>query len=248
MPFKTLATTLTKSKRIFVKLLPEILTGVSCVGTVATGYLSAKAATAMERGDAKKAKRMYVLAAASCVISIAGCVGSNRISSHRIKAAFVQLEAEEKMLHKLRDATAAVVGASGMAAVDSKLAEEKVKEEPESVNDPDETGEELFYDIENDYYFRADKCDVLWSMYYSNGFLSQNGYLTVCDFYASIGIDPPSGTEGKGWYIDDNWFNECEIMYLEIDFTEKKKMDDGLEYRILFFGIPPKFNEELLYL
>lgn len=122
----------------------HIFTGLSVVGTVATGVLSARsgaiAARKIDREEAELGRRLtrrekmklcgkdFIAPAVSMIVAIGGSVGSDVINTQTIARTNIALIASEKAYEQLNRKTKEVLGEKKAHQVKDEIAKEKVEE------------------------------------------------------------------------------------------------------------------------
>lgn len=247
MTFKQIGTALKKTS-------PTILSCLSAVGVVATAILAIKATPkALEQieaaeevknlEDGKKLTQIetirvswrYYIPAAATGIATIGCIFGANILNKRQQASLVSAYA---VLHKsyqdYKRSVKNVFGEEGHKRVLDDMTVERVSEDHtiyvqgafESTTldfgVPEE--EHLFYDAYSDRQFTSTIGKVLQAEYHLNRMFTTNGGMTLNGFYSYLGLDPVSGGDEIGW-----WLN-CEDEIYWVEFSHSiTYLDDGPE-------------------
>ena len=192
-----------------------------------------------------------------CAGSLGCQFGSVFIFSKRQQQLVVATTQMQALLNKYAEAATATAGVGGAAAL-NKLAppETPVDDIP---FDPDDDGKTLFWDprfddgISKGYYFRATEADFQAAAKDSMYCFVANGIESIENFYLRMGVTPPMDRNGDsysgwGWVSNEDFINDwCEYSYgIYIDYSEKYITDYGMEYRVVLYDKPPKFDREIL--
>lgn len=233
--------------------LPAILTATACVGTVTTALLTAKGTTlAIEKvADYAEANlrdpsdlswkekfgvaySAYVPAAIAGVSTLVAIVAANRIQYARGAALAIAYAGSEKAFARYRRALEDVGGPKAVEEVKARVAETAVQEAPR----PDSqrlvigSGDVLCYDMFSGRYFNSDIESIRRVENNINYQLNTEGYASLNEFYAGLGVPPISAGEMVGWR---------EANSLSVDFGSQLD-PSGRPVLTIDFLVAPKEN------
>lgn len=167
--------------------------------------------------------------------------GSTAIMWRRTKDLTAALNREHHLLQRYTEAVTATAGLEGTNLVSKYMAEQDRCKIPD--DNPDEDGKILVYDEYTQGWFRASESDIYWAFYYSLGAFTEHYECKMSTLYNSMGCKLPKQFDKYGWAYDEDWEEEWQESASTIEFylSDKKTLDDGLEYYVLYYGKPPRF-------
>lgn len=230
---------------------PEILTGLSVVGTINTAVLasaaSIKATRVVDEHEinteykedpkerwkerAKITWKFYIPTLISGTCTIGLVIFSNRLSVKRQAAVASALVTTQAYLSKYRDAVEEVIDEETRDVV-GKAFSAKVEEEnptPDNYKDifvHNAGGEELFLETISGRYFRSDMTSVREAVVSANEQRINDFYVTLNDFYDMLNLPHTAQGDYMGWNVDA----KIEVRYRAIMSADGKPVC-ALEYR-----------------
>jgi hypothetical protein len=194
---------------------PAILTAVGVSGTIAVAVLSARASAQAVRclsGEdvdpwlswqekAKMVWKFYVPPAIVGTVTVAAIVGSNRVSTSRAAALATAYTISEQTFDTYKRKVIEKLGEDGEHEVRAAVAQERV-----NLNDSPVlvigAGKVLCYDEFTDRYFESTVEDIKKAQNDTNYQMLHEGYASLSDFYARVGLPTTSMSEEVGWTSD----------------------------------------------
>lgn len=242
---------------------PTVLTGLAVVGLFSTVFLTAKIAPkaeksildeAKERGreltkkeKAKKRVKFYWPVLVSLGLVSACMIGSNRISTKRIKVMTAAYTAAQSALEKrVEDTIEKMVDPETAEKVKEKLENDKKRTEEavENVSDKDilETGggEELFIDYESGQAFKASQGFILQAIELFNKdqiYTLENEWVTVNEVYDYLGLRHTGAGSRLGWFV--NALDDGTNTRPGIEVWFDSKIRGGKAYTVMHFAVDP---------
>lgn len=245
------------------KAVPYVLAAVSAAGTVAVTVEAVKEIkknTPVVENQEETVKEKVVRNIKTYWKPITFGVGSITcqaasvfIFTKRQQRLVIATHQMETLLRRYADAANATAVAGG-AAVANKLTPSEYPSTDDTPfdTDADSDGLTLFWDPIFDYWFRADERDFLRAAKDTSHSFAFYGVETAENFYLRMGVDPPIDKDGNewigwGWYMNDDWVNGWAEYsgYIDIDFSNIRTMDDGLEYREVCYFQEPYFDMDI---
>lgn len=255
--------------RSLQKASPTILTCLGAIGVVTTAVLAVKATPkALERiEEAQDAKTLengenltqmetiaacwqcYIPATVTGIATI-GCIFGANVLNRRQQASLTTAYALlNRTYQDYQRSVKNVFGEEGHRKVLQDMAIERVSEKHTIYTEgifesttldfcvPEE--ERLFYDTYSDRQFASTIGKVLQAEYHLNRMFALNGNASLNDFYKFLGLDPVTGGDDIGWWVDPN----KEIYWVEFNHAVTY-IDDGperpqVECLIVEFPRPP---------
>ena len=240
---------------------PEILIGIGIAGMITTTVLAVKATPkALMLIDVKKEElkvdkltpmetvkatwKCYIPAAVSGTVSAACIIGANSVNVKRNAALAAAYKLSETALSDYRDSVIETIGEKKERAVQDKLAEKHIAENPVNRTEVIVTGKgkTLFLDPLSHRYFysTAQKIDdAINKLNYeiNTGAFMTDG-VTLNDFYSEIGIPITATGDSLGWNLNTGLI-ECH--------KGAQIVPEGEEYEgepciVIEFTNPPRYD------
>jgi hypothetical protein len=200
---------------------PTILTAVGAVGTLATGYLTAKATfkaakmisdkqfqlnvheKSHELTNPEKAAlvwKVYILPAGAAAFTITCVVSANRISTKRAAAVAAAYAISQDKFADYKDKVLEKLGEKKEQAIRDDIAQDQMNNNPPSeqmllIGD----GEVLCLDQLTGRYFHSTVEKIKRAENEVNYEIMNSGYAVLSDFYERIGLKATSFSEEFGW-------------------------------------------------
>lgn len=206
---------------------PTILTVVGVVGTVATAYLTHKAAVkatceVIERDSVKKMKaeptltkgevvkvtwKYYVPPVGAGTLTVAAIIGANRISMRRAAAMAAAYSISEKAYAEYKDKIVEKLGKNKEQAARDEIAQDHVNRNPMAQNQVIITGngDVLCYDKYTGRYFMSSMEALKKAENDINFYILNNDYANLNDFYHLLGLPRVPVGEEVGWTPEFNF-------------------------------------------
>lgn len=198
---------------------PEILTAVSCVGTVATAYLSGRAALRIDeklklaeeiKGEPLDTKEKVVCAWEECIlpgaaigVSIGAAILSHRTSSQRYATLLAAYTAGQKLLGEERGKLAKLIGMDPQKVLPApSTVLDEVPNFDKMIIDTGK-GKTICYDPMTGRYFYSDPEAIRAAQ---NDVLEQihgDWSATLNEFYAALGLDSVKLGDDLGWNVNN---------------------------------------------
>ena len=204
-----------------------------------------------------RAVKTYWKPIAICTGSVMCLACSTFIFSKRQQQLIIATHQMQALLQKYTEAATATAGIGGAATL-NKLAPQVTPVDDIPLN-VDDDGKTLFWDPYLDdgsgkgYYFRVSEVDFLSAAKDSMHCFVANGIESIENFYTRMGVAPPmdkngDGYIGWGWVANEAFVSDwCEYAYdIYIDMSEKFVTDDGIEYRVVLYDKPPRWDMDIL--
>jgi hypothetical protein len=204
---------------------PALLTGIGVAGVVTTVFLTAKASFRAaqilrdvetkkieETGELLEPKEMleltwkvYIPPATAAVMTVAAIIFASRIGARRAAAMTAAYALSEKLFDEYRDKIVEKMGEKKEEAARDELAQERV-----TANPPNDdivsmvTGiSVLCMDAYTGRYFISDMETIKAAVNEINyRILNGEMYISLTEFYESIGLDATSMSGDVGWNVD----------------------------------------------
>ena len=242
-----------------------LLTSISCIGALATGYLTYKATRFADlklddegalRDDWKyRFKRTYgyfVPAVLSSGVTLASIIMNQKISDKAIAAVVGGAALSTDMLRRYEDKTRELLGEDKLIDIQKAIAEDERRgikhakvqsisamSDLVSVCDEAESGDHLFFDIYTRVWFRSSKEAVRVAEYHFNRNFVLGAGASLEDFYDFLGIELSDEDRERYRYL--GWGDEyMDDGFCWIDFNHQdSKTEDGEEYTIVAYAVAP---------
>lgn len=228
-----IATLALRAEKFFIDNSPLVLTSVGVMGTVTTALLAGKAAytsgiliyeTEIVPGELSGKRKfemcwkLFVPAVGTGAVTIAAIVGANHISTRRAAGLAAAYSLSERAFTEYRDKIVETLGTKSERAVRDDIAQDRVKRTSEAAREIIVTGTEVIcLDLMGDRYFNSSYAALKKAENDLNFQLIHNGYATLSDFYASLGLKTTAYSDELGWNSDTK---------LELRITTAMTLDD----------------------
>ena len=216
---------------------PDILLGMGISGMISSTVLAvAETPKAMAQIEAYKKKhkikhltpvqairvawKCYIPAAATCAVSTACVISSNKVHNKRNAALATAYAISENTLRSFHEKAIEVVGEKKEKEIRDAVARDRVKENPVSRNEVVMTnlGKTLCYDCAFGRYFYSDYDILRKAENEVNRRLRDEMYISLNEFYSMLELSPITIGYDLGWNMDKG--------YLEL-FISTQLADDG---------------------
>lgn len=239
-------------RRTVGKHSPEILTGIGIAGMISTVVLSVRATPkALELLEEKKVEectdeltpietvktawKCYIPAAVTGTMSVVCLIGANAVNVKRNAALATAYTISESALREYKNKVVETIGEKKEKEVRDEIAKDRVKNNPVKVTEIIETGNGTTrcYDHHAGRYFYSDIDKLKRIQNDINERLIKDGYISLNEFYYSIGLDGTEIGRRMGWRVDEG--------LLELDFSAILD-SDGNPCLAIDYSIPPKYD------
>ena len=242
-------------KQFISKKSPEILTGIGIAGMITTTVLAVKATpkalellakaenekldndqdslTIIEK--IKIAWRPYIPAVVTGTLSVACLVGASSANARRNTALATAYKLSETALTEYKQKVIETVGEKKEKIVREAIDKDRIENNPVSKNEIIVTkkGETLCYETISGRYFKSDIDSIEKSVNEINRRLLNDMYISLNEFYDSIGLDHISIGEDLGWNIDTG--------LIDIEWSSQIT-DDGNPCIVINYVHTPKYG------
>lgn len=262
MSKKTLPRFIGNVQRSLIKHSPSILTGIGIAGMVATAVMVGKATPkAVEllqkqkespdyiepeskmEGVANVVKttwKCYLPAAITGFVSITCLLGANSVHAKRNMVLATAYQLSEKAFSEYKDNTVEVVGEKKAQAIQDKIAQKHIEENPINNNEVIVTGKgnSLCYDSISGRYFTSDIERIRRVENELNRELINDLYVSLNEFYHELGLKPIDERIGDelGWNVDDG--------LVDIAFSSQLA-EDGRPCLVINYNLVPRYNYKM---
>lgn len=242
-------------KQFVSKKSPEILTGIGIAGMITTTVLAVKATPKAlellakaknekfdESRDSltiiekiKVAWRPYIPAVVTGTLSVACLVGASSANARRNTALATAYKLSETALTEYKQKVIETVGEKKEKIVKEAIDKDRIKNNPVSKNEIIMTkkGETLCYETISGRYFKSDIDSIEKSVNEINRRLLNDMYISLNEFYDSIGLDHISIGEDLGWNVDTG--------LIDIEWSSQIA-DDGSPCIVINYVHMPKYG------
>lgn len=225
---------------------PLILTAIGVAGTIATGYLAARAAfkssyeiyyeeqtrngrELTNKEVAKLTWKNYISAAGTGVCTIACIIAANRIGTRRAAAMAAMVAISERAFDEYRAKVVEKLGANKERKVRDEIAQDRVTNNPPSSEVMIVNGTNvLCLDGYSGRYFHSDMELIRKAVNDINWAILADSSASLTDFYYLIGLDKTDVSDEVGWLIDRQ---------LEVEFSAS--LHEGKPVMVLTFKTQP---------
>jgi len=252
-----------------------ILTGVSCAGVagtmVATHFNTIKAKEIMEmnhpgeiiskKQEFKETWKYYIPSMIAGAVTIASIIVNHKIGAKELAALAASGGVTFASLTKYREKVREVCGDDAVVEIDKRMAHDAEKGIIhavlpdiyidgliDSMNDPEQPGDLLFYDLMTDTWFRSSLAQVYNARYHLNRNFGMGAPASVYDWLLFLGVADKMPYAAEKWskYGWGMGLLEDGITSIDIAVAESKELADGGEtYYILAPVFSPKeFTED----
>lgn len=214
---------------------PEILTGLGIAGMISATVLAVKGTPkAMELIELKKkelktkeltvidtikaAWKPYIPAASMIIISSSCLIGASSINSKRNAALATAYSLSEKTLSRYRDKVIETIGEKKEKTIRDQIAQDDMKTYDSNQVIITSKGNVLCKDSISGRYFRSDLDIIRKAVNELNRKMTHQNYISLNEFYYSIGLDRVKEGDNMGWNIDRG--------LIELDFDACITNDD----------------------
>lgn len=245
---------------------PEILTGIGIAGMVMTTIMAVKATPKaleliseerLERADndesfiyestpipkkdiVKITWRCYIPAAITGGLSVACLIGASSVNVRRNAALATAYTLSESALKEYRGKVVETIGEKKEQAVRDAIAKEKIDRDP--VNNKEviitDKGNTLCYDVVSGRYFKSDIDTLKKAENELNRQMRDDMYISLNDFYFTIGLKPSGIGDDIGWNIDQG--------YIDLNFSSQLA-EDGTPCLVIDYVVAPRYDYRKLY-
>lgn len=199
------------------KYIPDILTGIGCIGVVVTAVLAVEGDRKREGRTLKESWKCYIPAAISGTASIASIVSSNRVNAKRLAAMASACAMAGEALKDYKETVRDICGEEKAKEIEAEVLKRTKQKEffglREKVKCKDFMGREFYASPEE---IRVAELNL-------NQLFSYEGQACVNDFYKFLDLDYTKAGEDYGWVYDP-----CN----ERTFISFQDWDDHGVYRI----------------
>lgn len=216
-----------KTKNAVSKYSPEILTGIGIASMITSTILAVKAtpkAVAIIQNEKKKKEKLTAIdmvkytwkeyvPAVSCSIGGIVCIMSGRKISNKRSAALATAYAiSEKTLRTYRDKVIETIGEKKEKSIRQNIQQDDIDKNPpiESKIVLTQKGTTMIKDTYSGRYFRSDLDTIRKASNELNRQMLHNNYISLNQWYNSIGLEVVKDGYHLGWNIDNG--------LLELDF------------------------------
>lgn len=213
---------------------PTLLSALAVVGVAGTAYLTFKATweaakvidnkESMERikGEDRYTRtaqekallvwKLYLPAAGVGALTIGSIIASNRIQVRRLAAMAAAYGVLTGDFDEYRNKALEMLGEKKAKAIDDKVAEKKMVDNPPPVGIPLEDGQSWFCDLSTKRYFKSDRAKVEKARNDMNYQLIHEGYAELNEMYAYLGLDSTNVGGQLGWEAE----SRVEVIFTPI--------------------------------
>ncbi len=245
------------TKLALAKHSPEILTGFGIAGMLTTVVLAVKATPkAIELIDSEELERFadhddtpltpidkvklawkpYVPAAITGTVSIACLVGASSVNVKRNAALATAYSLSETALREYREKVVETIGEKKEKVVREKVAEEKLKQNPVTKNQPVILGKgtTLCFDAISGRYFHSDFDTIKKAQNELNSRLLRDMYISLNEFYDELELDHVSVGDELGWSYHKDGLIEFDL--------NAQLADDGTPCLVVDYRVAPHYD------
>lgn len=212
-----------KTSKIVSDNSPAILTAMGVTGLVATAYLTGKASfkaaeiidkiesvegTAGDRGSLLKERtalvwKLYIPAFGVGSMSVAAIVFANRIGTRRTAAMTAAYAISERAYSEYKDKVVETIGKNKEKKVRDEVAQDRVHALPkDQAIIVTNGGDQIFMDAYSGRTFMSTMEDVKQAQNKLNHEVINQGYASLSDLYAHLGLSPTKVSDDVGWNSD----------------------------------------------
>lgn len=232
-----------RAQKLTIDNSPILLTSVGVVGTVATAYLTGRAAfkasdvlreyESRPQGYIKSADRtpldfkkqvnltwkLYIPAATTGVVTIAAIVGGAKIGSKRTAALAAAYSISQTAVEEYKSKVVERLGDRKAEQIDADLAQDRVNANPTAGREIiiAGNGEVDCYDMYSGRYFRSSAEEIKGAQNNLNYLVNNNMYASLNEFYDFLGLPRIDMGDEVGWTSD-------KLLDVKISSTLSDKM------------------------
>lgn len=223
------------TRKYIAKHSPEILTGLGIAGMISATVLAVKETPkAMKLIELKKkelktkdltiietiktAWRPYIPAASMIIVSSSCLIGASTINYKRNAALATAYSLSEKTLLTYRDKVIETIGEKKEKSIRDQIAQDEMKTYDSNQVIITSKGNVLCKDSISGRYFRSDLDIIRKAVNELNRKMTYQNYISLNEFYYSIGLDRVKEGDNMGWNIDKG--------LIELDFDACITNDD----------------------
>lgn len=157
------------------------------------------------REKAKLVWPLYIPAATSGSITIAGIVMGHRLASKQVAALTLASGISERALQEYKAKVVEKLGAAKDVTVRDAIAQDKVDQHPLNTREVilAGTGEVLCFDIYSGRYFQSSVEEIKKAENAINFNILNHSYASLSSFYDEIGLPPTGVSDEVGWNLDN---------------------------------------------
>lgn len=203
---------------------PQILTGIAVAGTVATAYLTGKAAIKasqivnVHRYDqdptaeifitkkqiVEKTWKLFVPPVATGALTVAAIITANQIGTRRAAAIAAAYAMSEKAYAEYKEKVVEKLGENKERSVRDEVQQDRVRNNPVQENHIHVAGggKVLCYEPYTGRYFMSDMESLKKAQNDLNYQVLNNYYASLSDFYDLLGLDRTKVSDEIGWNSD----------------------------------------------
>ncbi len=250
---KLIPTNITKGIVTFVKKRnPEILTGIGVAGMVTTTVLAVKATPkALILIESKKEDEevdkltvletvktvwpCYIPAVVTGTMSIFCIVGATSANARRNAALATAYTLSESAAKEYRDKVIETVGEKKDKEIRDAISKDRIERDPVKSSEIvfTDRGDTLCYDVISGRYFKSDIDKLKKVVNELNRQMLKDSYISLNDFYDSVGLEHIKMGYDLGWNISDG--------LIDLDFSSHLATD-GTPCVVLDFSSVPKYD------
>jgi hypothetical protein len=214
-----------KVEKMAVDNSPSLLTGIGVVGTVATAYLTGKAAVKASQliriEEAKKTTSVlsyrlnnkekielvwveFIPPVASCAVTIGAIIGANHIGSRRAAAVAAAYSLSEKAYAEYKEKVVEKLGEKKEEKIRDEIAQDRVNKNPSGSREVIITGngDVMCYDSLTGRYFKSSVEAIRRAENEINKQILDTDYATLSDFFDKLGLRATAFSNEMGWNTD----------------------------------------------
>ncbi len=236
---------------------PEILTGIGIIGMGTAAVMVGKGTPkAMRMIEAKKERtgvakltpvetakttwRCYIPATVTFCVSAACIIGASATNAKRNAALSTAYALSQSALRTYKEKVVEVIGEKKADEIRDAVAKEQIEKNPAGKREVFITkkGDTLCYDTISGRYFKSDAETIRVAAAELSCTLLHDGYISINDFYDSIGLNHTKLGDDLGWNITDMPTNSRKI---EIRFSSQLA-EDGTPALVLDYRPTPRYD------
>lgn len=179
--------------------------------------------------------RCYIPAVVTGTMSILCLVGASSVSARRNAALATAYTLSESAMKEYRDKVIETIGEKKEKVVKEAIAKDKIEKDPVTNNEViiTDKGNTLCYDVISGRYFKSDINTIEKAVNDINRRLLLDSYISLNDFYYSIGLDETKIGDDIGWNVDQS--------LIRLEFRSQLATD-GTPCVVLDYITMPKYD------